>query len=132
MHIKSLAKHLQPRERFLEVGEDSLTDTELLALVLGSGSSKNNVVELSQLVLSSYSIHDLRRVSIQELSKIPGIGLASAMRIKAALTLASREKAIKKESLKSAQDVFDHLIYLQKKDQEHVVALYLNKKTIRM
>lgn len=128
MSIKSLAKHLQPRERFMQVGEDSLTDAELLALILGSGSGKVNVLELSQLVLSSYSIHDLRRVSIQEIAKIPGIGLVTAMKIKASLTLASRAKRPTRTYLKSAKDVFNHLLYLQTKDREHVVALFLNKK----
>jgi DNA repair protein RadC len=82
----------RPRERFLRSGPDSLTDTELLALILGVGhGSENGPLTPARRIVNRF--RDLRRLaqaSVPELCEIPGIGVVQACRIRAALALAGR------------------------------------------
>jgi DNA repair protein RadC len=81
----------RPRERLIEQGADVLSDAELLAILLRTGTGKQSAVELARNLLLRFS--DLRgvdRCSVQELSDIRGIGLAKSAQIKAALELAKR------------------------------------------
>src|SRR5688572_28057449 len=82
----------RPRERLLRLGADALTDTELIAVILGIGRGPDNgPLAPARRVLGRF--HDLRRLaaaSTAELCEIPGIGPVQACRIRAALALASR------------------------------------------
>jgi len=81
----------RPRERLYHVGERGLSTTELLAIVIGSGHGSDNVLQLSQLLLSDLDgLDGLTKASPQELRQVKGIGEVKAAQIKAALELGRR------------------------------------------
>ena len=81
----------RPRERLYHVGERALSTTELLAIVIGSGHGSDNVLQLSQLLLSDLDgLDGLTKASTQELRQVKGIGEVKAAQIKAALELGRR------------------------------------------
>jgi DNA repair protein RadC len=90
MKLLDLAKHERPRERMQQLGSDALSDAELLAIILQNGSSKINVVEMSNVLLSKYSLQMLSKISLHDLQKLPGIGLVKAMQIHAVFALHKR------------------------------------------
>ena len=83
MRIKDISKENRPRERFLKNGATSLSDAELLAVILQKGNKKENVVDMSNRLLSKHGIDKLSDLSLKELQEINGIGPAKAMQIKA-------------------------------------------------
>ena len=87
--ILDLPIHDRPIEKILSGKIESLTHSELLAVIIGSGTRGKNVLELSQLLLSNYgSLKSLAKTSIRELTKIPGIKNIKGARLLAALQLA--------------------------------------------
>ncbi|MBV8326591.1 DNA repair protein RadC [Chryseobacterium sp.] len=92
MPLKFLAEDDRPREKFLQKGKNSLSDSELLAIIMGSGSREESVVELARKILSSVNNnwHQLGLLSIKDLMKFKGIGEAKAISIIAALEIGRR------------------------------------------
>jgi DNA repair protein RadC len=91
VRVKDLPKSLQPREKFDRVGPENLAETDLLALILRTGMTGLNVVELAETLLLKYgSLSALGRASTAELQEIPGIGKEKAKLLKAALELGRR------------------------------------------
>ena len=89
--IKDLPRAERPRERLLRGGEEQLSDVELLALIIGGGSTKGTALDLAQRLLTTFgSFRRLARCSIGELTRVHGIGPAKAARIKAAMGIARR------------------------------------------
>ena len=89
--MKDLLPADRPREKLLRHGVTSLGDNELVALVLGSGSSRAGALEIANAVLKTRGgLHGLARASESELSRVAGIGAAKASRIVAALELGRR------------------------------------------
>jgi DNA repair protein RadC len=131
--IKQWAKDDRPREKLLLKGPETLSDSELLAILIGMGTRNKSALDLAKEVLKLGKNHlpELGKLTVKELMKIKGIGEAKAITIVAALeigrrrqALASREKAI----ITSSNDV---AIYLQTllKDHRHEVfaVLFLNR-----
>ncbi|PIU72195.1 hypothetical protein COY26_04590 [Candidatus Woesearchaeota archaeon CG_4_10_14_0_2_um_filter_33_10] len=83
MRIKDIPKDNRPRERLKQNGVDALSNSELLAVILQKGTRKENVIDMSNRLLSKYSIDKLSDCSLTELKAIPGIGDAKAMQIMA-------------------------------------------------
>ncbi|MHA7130260.1 RadC family protein [Algoriphagus namhaensis] len=110
--ISELAEEDRPREKLLLKGKGSLTDAELIAILIGSGTPSLSAVDLSRMILSSVS-HDLSqlsRMSIQDLKKFKGIGEAKAITIVAAMELGRRRKEsspVKKPRITSSRDIYD-------------------------
>src|SRR6188768_2837158 len=94
LNIKSWSPEDRPREKLLLKGKSSLSDAELIAILLGSGTAKMSAVEVAKKVLqgAGNSLHDLARLSVKDLTKIKGIGEARAITIVAALELGRRRK----------------------------------------
>ncbi len=92
--IKDLAENDRPREKFLNKGRSSLSDSELIAILIGSGSRKETAVQLSQRILASCAnnLDALGKLTIDDLKKFKGIGEAKAITIAAALELGRRRK----------------------------------------
>lgn len=91
MKLKDLPNTEMPRERLINVGEDNLTNEELLSIILRTGTKNNSVKEVSNNILSNInSINDLNNLSIKELSKIKGVGLVKAITLKASIELGKR------------------------------------------
>ncbi|RKR82212.1 DNA repair protein RadC [Mucilaginibacter gracilis] len=90
--IKSWAEEDRPREKLLGQGRRTLTDAELIAILIGSGSRNETAVELSKRILHHYKndLNALGRASVAELCKFKGIGEAKAISIVAALELGRR------------------------------------------
>src|SRR4051812_38228845 len=92
--IKSWAEEDRPREKLLLRGKHSLTDAELIAILIGTGNSGETAVDLSRRLLSevSHDLSQLSKLNVAELKKIKGIGEAKAVSIIAALELGRRRK----------------------------------------
>jgi len=90
--IKHWSVEDRPREKLLKSGVQSLSNAELLALLIGSGTKENNAVDLARNVLASVknNLYDLGRLSTEELVKVRGIGMARAITLQAALELGNR------------------------------------------
>ena len=86
---------LLPRERLLQKGAEVLSDQELLAIVLRTGTKSESVLSMANRILKGMtSLADLSRLSLNELQKIPGIGRVKSIELKAMVELAKRiEKA---------------------------------------
>ena len=94
LSIKEWAVEDRPREKLLLKGSRSLSDVELLAILIGSGNSSESAVELSRRILASVSnsLNDLGKNQVSDLLKFNGIGQAKAVNIMAALELGRRRK----------------------------------------
>lgn len=92
--IKTLSLEDRPREKLLQKGVNNLTNAELLAILLGSGNSNENAVELSQRILNDYQnkFNELSKCNIDGLLKYKGIGTAKAVTIAAAMEIGRRRK----------------------------------------
>ncbi|OWP84369.1 hypothetical protein BWK59_05730 [Flavobacterium davisii] len=92
--IKKWAKDDRPREKFLTKGKMTLSDSELLAILIGSGSRNESAVQLCRRILASTNnnLHQLGKLSIQQLREFKGVGEAKALSIAAALELGRRRK----------------------------------------
>jgi len=110
--IKSLSVSQRPREKLLLNGRRSLSDAELIALLIGSGSPHESAVELAQRMLAKYdnSLSDLGRGSVNDLKSFYGIGTAKAIAIVAALELGRRRKDVpdkQKPKITCSKDAFE-------------------------
>ncbi len=89
--IKDLPKEERPRERLQLYGARALSNVELLAIALRTGTQRENAISLAQRVLNQFgNLGRLVHASVQELCQVPGIGIAKAAQIKAALELGRR------------------------------------------
>lgn len=110
--IKSWAAEDRPREKLLLKGTGALSDAELIALLIGSGTGTLSAVEVSKQVLQSVgnSLHQLAKLSVKELMKSKGIGEAKAIAIVAAMELGRRRKEADNEErprIAGSKDAFD-------------------------
>jgi DNA repair protein RadC len=131
--IKDWAADDRPREKLLLKGVQSLSDAELLAILIGSGTRKISAVELSRqvLALSNNNLSDLGKQSLTELMKIKGIGQAKAISIIAAIELGRRRSqtdTTEKYGISSSKDVFNYFQpFLSDLSHEEFWVLYLNR-----
>jgi DNA repair protein RadC len=110
--IRSWSEDDRPREKLALKGKNTLTDAELLAILLGSGSRNESAVELSRKVLSSVgnNLNQLGKLQLSQLTAFKGIGSAKAITIIAAMELARRrrsEEAIELTKVTSSQSIFE-------------------------
>lgn len=88
--IKDLPRDVRPRERLAAAGPQSLSTSELLAIILGTGTRSESALALAGRLLSPSGLRYLVEASLEELSALKGIGPAKAAQIKAALELGKR------------------------------------------
>ncbi|HEL1584522.1 TPA: DNA repair protein RadC [Streptococcus suis] len=122
---------LQPRERLVEVGPEGLSNQELLAIFIRTGTKKQPVSILSHHLLNKLdNLANLKEFSIEELQKMTGIGRVKAIEIKAMIELGKRinqsELLLKERILGSEKLGRQMMQELGDKKQEHLVAIYLN------
>ena len=134
MSIKFLSEDDRPREKFLLKGKSALSDSELLAIILGSGNTEESAVELAQKILKSVDNNwqNLSLLSIKDLMKFKGIGEAKAISIATALEIGRRkasqeipEKLIIKSSEQAYKILLPHLSDLR---TEEFWVIFLNQK----
>lgn len=109
--IKNWAVEDRPREKLLKIGVENLSDAEILAILLGSGTKNQSALELAKKLLfsSSNSLAELGKLQLEDLIKIKGIGKAKAITILAALELGRRRKyasPVQKMQVTSSKDSF--------------------------
>ncbi len=110
--IKNWSQDDQPREKLLHKGKAALSDAELVAILVGSGSRNESAVELCKRILASANnnLTDLGKLPIKQLMKFKGIGEAKAITIAAAMELGRRrrsEEALEKDKIASSASVFE-------------------------
>ena len=133
MSIKSWAEDDRPREKMLQKGRAALTDAELVAILIGSGTPSESAVDISKRILASVSndLNKLGRLSIRDLIKFKGIGQAKAIAIASAMELGRRrrESQTNEDSkITSSKEAFDILVpFLSDLDHEEFYALLLNR-----
>ncbi len=111
-NIKSWAQDDRPREKLLLKGKSSLSDAELVAILLGSGNREETAVDLAKRILASvdYNLHELGRLTIPALCAFKGIGEAKAISLLAALELGRRRRlsdALDKKKVFSSASCFE-------------------------
>jgi len=130
--LKDIPKVDRPREKFLKNGPDSLSKSELLAILLGSGIKGKNVKELAEQIIRKFSAKFLS-LSVDDLLEIQGIGQAKALQIISALELIKRfylDLLPKENIITSAQNVISLSSDLIDKKKEYIVCFYLNARNV--
>ena len=122
---------LLPRERLAKEGVEALSNQELLAILLRTGTRQASVFEIAQKVLNNLSsLTDLKKMTLQELQSLSGIGRVKSIELQAMIELGHRihkHETIELESILSSQKLAKKMQQeLGHKKQEHLVALYLN------
>ena len=131
--IKQWAKDDRPREKLLMKGAESLSDSELLAILIVNGTRSKTAIDLAKeiLILGKNNLPELGKLSVKELMKIKGIGEAKAITIVAALEIGRRRQAMnyrEKAVMTSSSDVANYLQSLLKDYRHEVFAvLFLNR-----
>lgn len=132
MKIKDIPENERPRERLLRVGVENLTDIELLALIISTGSKKLSSYEIALNLLKNNSLNNIYELGIDTLSKEEGIGTAKAIKIKASLELGRRSLSNSINTHKRytcSEDVFNYAKNLFiNVHQERFYTIYLNNK----
>ena len=131
MKIKDLPDSSKPRERFIKHGPEALSDAELFAIILRTGLVGENVMEMSNRLISKFGLVNLFDCSLKELQEIKGVGPNKAMQLLAMSELGKRYNQ-EKNSVKKitcAEDVFKLFhTRLRDKKQEHFYVLMLDTK----
>lgn len=110
--ITDLSLDDRPREKMLYKGAKSLSESELVAILIGSGNKNQNAVQLSQVILARYNndVDTLAQVSIEELMEFNGIGEAKAITIVSALELGRRRRPTQdRVRIKNSDDIYAEL-----------------------
>ncbi|MBR4495752.1 MAG: DNA repair protein RadC [Acholeplasmatales bacterium] len=111
MNVKNLKKIDRPREKLIYNGPSSLTDSELLAILLDTGTKEYNVLELADKIIEDIGIDKLLNVSYNDLAKIKGIKMRKASKLIASFEIAKRSM-VKNNNyiyLKSSLDCFNYI-----------------------
>jgi DNA repair protein RadC len=130
--IKNWSQDDQPREKLRDKGKLTLSDAELVAILIGSGNRNESAVDLCKRILASVdnNLNALGKVSLKHLMEFNGIGEAKAITITAALELGRRRKfedAVKQEKITSSRDVYDIMQpVLGELSHEEFWVIYLN------
>ncbi|MER3470078.1 MAG: hypothetical protein C4330_01780 [Chitinophagaceae bacterium] len=131
--IKQWAKDDRPREKLLLKGSAALSNSELIAILIATGSSNKSALDLAKdvLRLGKDNLNELGKLSVKELMKIKGIGEAKAITLVAAMELGRRRQALasrEKPIVSSSNDVANYLQTLLRDYKHEVFAvLFLNR-----
>lgn len=129
--VKDLPVDARPREKLLAKGSENLSDEDILAILLGTGSAKRNVLKVSQSLLKDFPVRKLADISFSKLSGVSGVGKVKALRIMAALELGRRvfvPLSLTSVTIRSAQDAISQVRDIIDRKQEYLVVLYLNAR----
>lgn len=133
--IKDIPEADRPRERLIRYGSEALSNSELLAIILRTGTKSETAIDMAnRLISSKEGLKFLSNCTIQELSQIKGIGNAKASQIKAAVELGKRIKNYRTDNrikINCPEDIADLVMedmrYLKK---EYLRVIFLNTKNI--
>ena len=131
MRIKDISVENRPRERLEKSGVSVLSDAELLAIILKTGNKEENVIDMSNRLISKFGFDKLFMCSLKELQEINGIGSAKSCQIVALFELNKRHSYSKVlgKPIKTAKDVFDYCSpKMSSLDREQFMILHLDTK----
>jgi len=133
--IKDFDLDDRPREKLISKGADGLSDEELLAIIISTGTKEKNVIELSREILQTFSYESLADIEVSELTKIKGIKSAKASSIVASLRFGQRiaQKTMEKKitKIKNSEDIYQYLKNeIQDKKNECFYAILLDTKNV--
>jgi DNA repair protein RadC len=131
--IRDFPQDERPRERFVQHGAQSLSNHELIAILLRTGTKDESVLQLSNRLLSHFEgLRDLKSATLEEITSIKGIGYAKAIQILTAVEIGRRvanlsfnERYVIRSPEDGAKYMMNDMRFLS---QEHFVCLYLNTK----
>ena len=128
--LKEVNEDELPREKLIKYGVETLSNSELLALILHTGTKSENVFNMSSRIIREIGIENFPRLSYQQLTKISGINKSKASTLLASFELFSRTQQLSKDDvIKSANDVYIILKDEVKKwKQEKLILFSLNTK----
>lgn len=130
--ILDMQKDERPRERLIKNGASALSDSELLAIILRTGSKQENVINLSQRILKEYNIKQLSQVNLSQLMKVHGIKESKAAQIAACFEIARRLESFRDEEkpkISSPEDVYRRLYpRMREQKKEMFIELCLDTK----
>ena len=137
LKMKDIPEAERPYEKLKLYGEEKLSNSELLAIIIKSGTKDENSIDIAnRVILLTNNLQEIKYVSIQELTKIKGIGEVKAIQLKAMCELTSRMSKNNKDIskiIKSPKDVADLLMEeMRYKKREEIKALILNSKNVVM
>lgn len=131
--MKELPLEERPRERFKKNGFEKLSDIDLISILLRTGSKELSVRDLAtKIIIDLGGLENLSNTSLEQLSKIKGIGEVKAITLLSALELgrrANKNLNIRNHRIHNARDLYDEFHQnLELESQEHFVAVFLNSK----
>lgn len=129
--IKDLARVERPREKLSRYGQERLSDTELLAVILRTGRKGEDVLALASRLLKKNGLPGLAQLNLQQLKNMSGIGQVKACGLLACFELGRRIFSGKKTELRqmlSPGDVFESLKDIRESRKEHFVVFYLDSR----
>ncbi len=124
-NIKDYPPFKRPREKLMSRGAEALSDTELLAILLGSGSKKNNVFKVARAILQQLEKND-NKMEVNKLLGIEGIGNAKACQLMAAIEFARRRFLKNLTVIRKAEDLLPFISHIANKRQEYFLCIALN------
>ncbi len=128
--FKNISRFDKPREKLEKYGPEKLTDAELLAILLRTGTKDLDVLKLSHKILKVFEKEKFVDINVTDLKKINGIGSAKACEIVACLELGKRLLKNKKSSiLLSPKDVWNRMEDVRGSKREHLVVFYLDSRS---
>jgi len=119
--IKNWAKDERPREKLLEHGAETLSNSELLAILINHGTKNKSAIELAKEIMEAgkNNLQELGKLTVKELMKIKGIGEAKAITIAASLELGRRRQATEALEKKTVTSSADIAAFLQSKIKDN-------------
>lgn len=131
MDLKELNNADKPRERILKNGARALSDIELLAIIIGSGTKENDVFCIAAAILKKYKLYELKDITYEKLSRIKGIKQAKATKLLACFELARRCSIRNKDkiALITPKQIYEYIypeIYLE--SNEIIISILVDCK----
>ena len=139
MSVKQWAEEDRPSTKLLNLGANTLTNAELISILVGSGTTQHNAVEIAQAILSRYD-HDLSKLGkadLRELKEIDGVGTYTICKIMAAIELGKRRQLATmglRPDISSATSIYNYMRPLMQDltvEESHVLLLNQNLKLIK-
>ena len=124
--LKDLPRVDMPREKLEKYGPNKLKDHELLAILIGSGIKGLNVLELSKKILKLIYEVGVKKISLENLLKIKGLGKAKASQVFAMVELGRRLNDENRIEILSPQDVWNACSDIRDSKREHFIVFYLD------
>jgi DNA repair protein RadC len=121
----------RPREKLIEKGPEALRDSELLAVMLGTGSRGFSIISVAERLLKQYPLSVLVSLPLEKLQDLKGLGPAKACCIKASHELWKRAFSVEEDALptiRSPSDAANAVLSIRKKKKENFVVLCLNAR----